>query len=344
MFCMNCGTQNDEGSAFCMKCGAKLEAGAQATPKAPKAKPTARKAAPAQPQPVAAAAPVAQPQVAPVTAPAQEGPLSAAWHDIKSTPHWFRKILFMGLCNLIPFMSFGTIGFAQQWGVDVAKGKRETMPNKIFSNKSFLSGLIEYLTWLMHGFVYGVAALIVSTIFIAIPVINILIGVGVFVFVWFWNSYVALAVVRSSITVDLGDAFRVREIFPVMKRKFGSAFCVFFIPSILCGLICIGIVIVLALIFFLIVFGIAGTTFASFNSHSSSSNPLNNFNAIWSTILSSAGIALVFIVVGVLLISCVVFFMSVLEKLLRYRAIGHWIALYAPEWGQLKVSHIQDKQ
>ena len=57
------------------------------------------------------------------------------------------------------------------------------MPNKIFSNKSFLSGLIEYLTWLMHGFVYGVAALIVSTIFIAIPVINILIGVGVFVFV-----------------------------------------------------------------------------------------------------------------------------------------------------------------
>lgn len=147
MFCNNCGTQNEDGSAFCMNCGTKLEA-------APQPAQNTQQAAPApQQQPQQAAQPQpAQPQVnqAPqqptnVQAPVQEGPLSAAWNDVKSTPHWFKKILFMGLCNLIPFMSFGTIGFAQQWGADVAAGKRETMPNKVFSNKTFLSGLFEYI-------------------------------------------------------------------------------------------------------------------------------------------------------------------------------------------------------
>ena len=103
MFCIKCGTQNDPGSAFCIKCGSKLTTAAQpasapkATPKAaPKTAPkaTPKAAAPKAPAPKAAPQqPVVQvnnnfnaQQQTQVQAPTQEGVLSAAWHDITSTP------------------------------------------------------------------------------------------------------------------------------------------------------------------------------------------------------------------------------------------------------------------
>ena len=103
MFCINCGAQNDEGSAFCMKCGSKMEA-TQAKPApqaktqaAPAPKPTQSAPAPkttqSAPTPVTPktagqqqnaqsytqpAAQAPQPQQAQVQAPVQEGVLSAA--------------------------------------------------------------------------------------------------------------------------------------------------------------------------------------------------------------------------------------------------------------------------
>lgn len=128
MFCINCGTQNEADSAFCIKCGAKLTQGktpaaTKATPKsAPKAAPkSAAKTAPKS----AANKPVNPPvvqinnnynpgQQTQVQAPTQEGVLSAAWHDITSTPGWFKKVLLMALFNMIPFLDLGTIGYSQK--------------------------------------------------------------------------------------------------------------------------------------------------------------------------------------------------------------------------------------
>ena len=161
MFCMNCGTKNDDDSVFCMNCGARLEESTKEATQVQRMNPEVPSTQSMNPViPLVTSVPggnipphqrstsvnVAQEQPVRVAGPTQEGCVSAAWHDIKSSPRWFKKILFMGLCNLIPFMSLGTIGFAQQWGVEVAKGKRETMPSKIFNNKSFLSGLFEYVT------------------------------------------------------------------------------------------------------------------------------------------------------------------------------------------------------
>lgn len=71
-----------------------------------------------------------------------------------------------------------------------------------------------------------------------------------------------------------------------------------------------------------------------FNSKSSS-NPfymLNNFNTALTAISSLASLGLTLVIIGIVIIVAVVCFMGAFEKLLRYRALGHWISRYAPEW------------
>lgn len=353
MFCINCGTKNEEGSLFCMKCGTRLEQPAsqpkaqpaqQAAPQPEKTqkvnpvKPEPKAAAQAQPQPEPK--PISQPvntgnvppnqnqyqQNTTVQAPIQEGCLSAAWHDIKSTPHWFKKICFMALCNIIPFLSFGTVGFAQQWGAEAAKGKRETMPQKVFNNKNFLTGLFEWITWSSHGFVYVFVMILLTVILLCIPVIGWILLFFLWVFCWIWNSYVSLAAMRGALFKDLGECFRVRTIFPTMKRRFGGILCAYILPSILCGIITF----ILAAIFIGIFMGVGAGTMAGITGALSSSTS-NIGNAV-GQFMGLMGFGAVLLVVFIALIILLGAFMSVLEKLLRYRALGHWIHNFAPDW------------
>lgn len=178
-------------------------------------------------------------------------------------------------------------------------------------------------------------------LFFLVPVLNIIIGIAVFVFTFIWNSFVAMAVMRSTVGGDLGKGFRVKEVFPIMKRKFGAAFCAYFLPSILCGLITAGIVLVLVLIFGAIL-GVSSCS--TMNAVQSSSNPFTAANDVIGAVTAMAGIGLAMLIIGILACCFVAFFMGVLEKILRYRAIGHWIATYAPEWAEERKAHMADKQ
>lgn len=340
MFCINCGAENEDGSVFCMSCGAKLDAPATPTPTPDQGTFAAPDKTIAQPK-VAQAAPVTpvEPNVATQTQvqpPKQEGCLSAAWHDITSTKGWFKKVLFMALCNLVPFMNFGTIGYAQQWGVDAAKGNRETLPQKIFSNKTFLTGGIEFVTWTAQGFVYVVLSIIVTCLLFGIPFLGFIIGLAVTVFGWFWNSFITLSSMRGALKFDLGEGFQIKKITNVFKRNVGGAFCAYFVPSILCGLICGLIIFIFVCIFIGALTPVIMSLGSIFSGNSSSSsNPLamyNNIMNIFSMIGTIFSIGTVAVVIVVLIIAFITCFMGAFEKLLRYRAMGHWIARFAPEW------------
>lgn len=335
MFCINCGTQNDDDSLFCMKCGAKLSNQQNQAPKS-NPQPIKQESIPNQPQQNNVQQPINNPvQPTQVTAPQQEGCLSAAFHDITSSRGWFKKIFFMALCNIIPFMSFGTIGYSQQWAADVAKGKRETLPNKIFFNRNFITGLLEYITWAAHGFVYILCAIIAIMLVFWIPILGWLLILAILVFAWFWNGYVSLASMKAALDNELGESFNVKKISGLFKKKFGSVFCAYFVPSIICGVITV----IIAAIFIAIYIGITAGTVAgmtnSFNSAANSGNPflmLDTLSSTLSQIQNLFSVGGIMLVIFIILIAILNAFMGAFEKLLRYRAIGHIIAMYAPEW------------
>lgn len=341
MFCINCGAQNDDDSMFCMKCGAKITGtnNQQANVVNNNTATPNNNSVPQQTNQVpnfqTNGTQVPNTQQTQVQAPVQEGYLSAAWHDIKSSPGWFKKVLLMALLNIIPFLNLGTIGYSQKWGVDVAKGDRNKLPKQIFNNRNFLCGILEYVTWTALGFVYIVGGIIVNFTLGGIPILGILITLAIIVFCWFFNSFVALASMKGALYNELGESFRIKKVIKAMKKGFGGVFCSYFVPSLICGIISFVIIFILILIFTMSAAGAFAGISSAFSSPYTYSNPNAFFNNVGAaagaiTTLASAGIAI--LVIAIVLIVFVSCFMGTFEKLLRYRALGHWIKRNAPEW------------
>lgn len=300
MFCQKCGKENPDGSKFCKECGTRigetlsLDNSSDAKVKV------------------------------------VEGILGAAWNDIKSTPGWFKRVLLLAVLNAIPFLNYGVTGYTQQWGKEIAKGKREIMPKQIFSNKTFLSGLFEYVVFAAYGAVLFVASLILLALLGWVPVVGVIIPISIIVFTWFWNGYVSLSAMRTTVTMDLGRGFDTKKLFASFKKNVGGIFVAYFIPSLLCGIICLLIISIFIAIF-------AGGVFAAFSSfvpamgYGVPAAAVNNLGGVIAGLFATGGITLVLVIIFCVFVC---FFMSGFEKLLRYRALGHWISRYASEWNK----------
>lgn len=207
------------------------------------------------------------------------------------------------------------------------------MPQQIFNNRNFLTGLMEKVTWIALGFVYIIGAIVAGMLLGSIPILGILLTFAIGVFAWFFNSFVALCSMKSALHNELGESFRIKKILDTFKKNVGGVFSAYILPALLCGLICAFVVAIIILIFSLATAGTIGGIASMFNSKSSSPlYMLNNVNTAMSAISSLASLGLTLVIVGGVIIAAVVCFMGAFEKLLRYRALGHWISRYAPEW------------
>ena len=138
---------------------------------------------------------------------------------------------------------------------------------------------------------------------------------------------------KTALNNELGESFRIKKILETFKKNVGGIFSAYILPALLCTLICCAVIAILIIIFSLVSAGTIAGVASMFNSKSS--NPfttLNNITSAYSAITSLASFGIALLVIGIVIIAFVVCFMGAFEKLLRYRALGHWISRYAPEW------------
>lgn len=325
MFCVSCGSQNEDGRAACWQCGAPLEL-RQPVPAAPAPQmygqqngfnqaPQGGGNSGQQMQGVYSPQGQPVPQGV-VSAPPvyQEGCVSAAWKDIKGTPGWIRKILLLGLMNCVPILNFAVVGYGLQWGRSLVFGERGKMPTSVFGDRTFSIGFFAALFGVIAYFILGMAMGLLGMVTFGIatfafPVIAV-----------FAQMFINVCLARMAVMERFSAGFELSQVWWVYKRSLGSLFCATVVPSLLTGLIAMALYVVIALVFGLLGFG--GIMMLSF--------PSEGLSSAGATLLGGTVLGGTFVlgVIGLLIF----LFAGACGLVITYRAMGHLIARVAPEW------------
>ena len=146
---------------------------------------------------------------------------------------WFKKLLLPGLCLLIPFIGWMVVlGWALRIGQNVISGEENPLPDLQFGD-DLLKGFFVFLI----GFVYSIPANILTTLsgwigrwqFFNMEYGNLISvifasGIGLLAFLLgLLTSFLALAAIANyAAKGDLGAAFRLSEVFDLLKANFGG--------------------------------------------------------------------------------------------------------------------------
>lgn len=315
MYCMQCGSQNVDGSSFCEKCGKPLM-NMQGQPKTADA---AMKAMPVAVAPMAAATPAPAANMA-------RGCVSLAWEDVKDSEGWLKRILLLGLIQLVPILCFVVPGYAAQWGKDPILNRKRSLPKAIFEDRTFITGffcaVLAVVVFLVIYFGAGIVGLLLGSFLgyagvIVAVIVGMAIGVFGAMFIFACNLRIALA-------QRIGAGFQWGEIWNGAKGHWGALFGASFIPPLLSGLIVFAISFVISLLFGVIagvnMIGLAGGLSYS----SSSSAAMGNLVGI----LGSLGIAGF---VTAYISGCAI----AAAQVISFRAVGYWVVRFAPSWAAL---------
>lgn len=359
MYCTKCGAQNGDGQKFCTKCGAKMVLQDAVQPSA--AHPGGRTFGAEQgvplPQQVgqaaaqsaagsyrAASAPYgtyAQPKpptpqppyggdygggAAPVAY--QEGCAAAAWHDVKGTQGWFKKILLLGLIFLVPILNWVVPGYALRWARDLSFGKREPMPKEVFRDRAFVTGFFAILLLVIANVGIWIASyvlgLVVGAASRSYAMVSV-VGTGMGVVSLFLSMFVSVCIIRMAVVDNLGAGFSLGKCWNMFSKNLGKVFCANVVPALLVFLAVGGIVIALTLVFSVVLIGSAAGAASSGSIGASTSVGMQRL----------LGMVLSYGLVGILYLLFVGYLSSVgcvLATIITYRALGHLVARHAPEW------------
>lgn len=325
MFCKNCGTQNKDDAAFCINCGSPLSA------------------QPAQtaPQSGAPQAPVANQASASAAQPA-ESTVGAAWKDISMSPGWLKRTLLLCLIGVVPILNFAVDGYCIRWGSELASGKREFMPVRVFKKREIATGffamLINFALYFALMLVVFAGTWFISAIFnIFSPTAAVIVGflisfvVCIFVLVFF-QPFIDACVMRMSVVGFLESGFNCKQVVANFRKGMGSLIGASLLPRIIVtviSLIIIGILIALTI-------GMVQFAADSLSSMSYYDSPMYYLTRgySYSGMMSVAGTAANIFFFMMLVIYVVFAMLQVFQKLLMYRAVGHWSARYASEWAE----------
>lgn len=367
MNCTECGFSIPEGASFCPNCGTRQSAPAAqpvmpgveqpvaAVPAAvPVSQPTAQPAAQSQTQQPFGAQSVAQPQQAYAAGPQQtpadvqqpfaqpqmpqgapqgcyqpqgasqnygqgasqgfqsqpvyaKGCVSAALDDIKGQQGVGKKMAFLGLLGCVPILNFVVTGYAINWSREVPFGAKSPMPKKVVNGQNFEIGFYCFLVSLVVGLVVGLVAGLLALIPLLGWIAAIVIAFGA-------SMYQYLAYMRMGMLQQLGEGFKIQLIWQVMQRDWKSLLCAALVPSLVAGLIASVAVMVVSLL-------VAGTgAGATLMLDGGSAGGL------------VAGVLALVSALLVLLAYIIAFAATAVAIMVTMRAMGHWIARYAPEW------------
>lgn len=258
--------------------------------------------APAQPY----AAPAQQPQSQPVYS---EGCVSAALADMRATDGWLKRVLFLGLVGCVPILNFVTYGYALNWAREVPFGGKTAMPSSVVNGKNFEIGFYYFVISLVFGLVGGLVSGIVGIVPVLGWIAAIVISLAVSVFV-------CLCSTRMAIMQQLGEGFKLRCAWNALKRNWtslaGAVIGPVLVVSIVAGIILsIGAVVLAVSIALPVSLASGGAS---------------------GGVLAALGTLGVFGVLAYLLIILVCVGLEAIAYVVAFRAVGHWVGRYAPEW------------
>lgn len=275
----------------------------------------------------AAAGAAAEPVTFPVY---KHGCLAQAWDDITESEGWAKRILLLGLVNLVPVLNFFVQGFAMQWARQLPIDKVEGMPAKIFRDGAFVQGFYGFVITL----VVGVVSAIVAGVFGFVPVLGALVGVAASLLL---SVFRVLATMRVAIAQNLVPGFDVKALWgAVFTNRFGKLFCATLLPGIIVGA---------ATVFIcgsaLVVFGLNSLTllfeniqYAHQMEQMAQMNPMMQmfgYSNPWPAVVSQAmGLVPLFFVMGL-----IAMFLSALGTVLTMRATAHYVTRYHHDWAAL---------
>lgn len=344
MFCSQCGAPMGDNDKFCGVCGAP-NAGAAAS--APQGQP--------QPQQF-----VPQPAMN-----VPKGCTAQAFEDMTKTPGVLQRVcqiaflpalicvvsvlvLFIpvigGIAAAIGFLaayvaSVCGSGFGIEWGRDLSLKIDDGMDRPLMRSTSFglgvFSSVISVVLEVIAAIpVIGVVLSLVESVVIGAAGsysyygsyaleaalfgslgLLVLAMIATAVLGVFFKMFADIAVMHFAVTGRVESAFSLDKVWAAFKNNKTKLFCASWLPEFLTGLVANVVTWILTAIFGAI---------ASVGMYSYYYRPTGI-----EAIVAGGGITLVLFLV---LIAFVTVFLTVFGKMLKYRAVGYWVARYASEW------------
>ena len=260
----------------------------------------------------------------------KHGCLAQAWDDITESEGWVKRILLLGLVNMVPILNFFVEGFAMQWARQLPLDKVEGMPTKIFRDGAFLQGFYAFVVALVVGIVSSVVAGVLGFV----PVLGALAGLAAALLL---SMFKTLSVMRIAISQNLSSGFDVKAIWKALfTNRFGKLFCATLLPGIIVGaasaFVCGSV---------LVVFGLNSITsladsiqYAQQMEQMAQMNPMMQmlgYGNPWPSVVGQAmGLVPLFFVVYL-----IAMFLAALSTVLTLRATSHYVTRYQHDWSQL---------
>lgn len=344
MFCSQCGAPMGDNDKFCGVCGAPNVGAAASAPQG-------------QPQPQQFV-----PQ--PVTN-VPKGCMAQAFEDMTKTPGVLQRVcqiaflpalicvvsvlvLFIpvigGIAAAIGFLaayvaSVCGSGFGIEWGRDLSLKIDDGMDRPLMRSTSFglgvFSSVISVVLEVIAAIpVIGVVLSLVESVVIGAAGsysyygsyaleaalfgslgLLVLAMIATAVLGVFFKMFADIAVMHFAVTGRVESAFSLDKVWAAFKNNKAKLFCASWLPEFLTGLVANVVMWILKAVFGAI---------ASIGMYSYYYRPTDI-----EAIVARGGITLVLFLV---LVAFVTVFLTVFGKMLKYRAVGYWVARYASEW------------
>lgn len=219
--------------------------------------------------------------------------------------------------NCVPFLNWYANGYCIQWGSDRAVGMQGPMPIGTFSKRAFLSGLCLTVLSIMGFFALFAVMPLTWIPFIGLPII--------IVFGCFVDMFKGLAVMRMAMFDRFGEAFELSDIVQKSRRRMGSLFASACVPGIIVGAV------LWIIVFILLVSSMARVRYSS-DTMSWAYNHMADIQSFASDPVGYIMRLLIAFSIWITVLSLLFKFFTGFAQAWSFRALGHWIERYAPEW------------
>lgn len=295
MYCSHCGSSNSDSNKFCLNCGKPL---VPATPRqqVPQADTTVNIPVADSVAPAASASPHAY----------SKGCFASAWEDVRNSEGWMGKMLLLGLIMLVPILNFIVPGYSLAWAKEIACGKSSPMPKKIFADGAFALGFF----CVAFGLIAGIAMAFVSLLLDFVPIIGTIADLVLTIFV---TMFVSVCVLRIAVSGRFGSGFDFASVWKPFQSGFGSLFCAAILPGLVIELIAV----LLAGALIAVAVALSGVGVSTYS-----------YGYTAPVSMGAVVVALILIAIA----TYILFTLSSLVSVVTYRAVGHWVNRFAPNW------------
>ena len=335
MYCPHCGTENHNGSQYCRHCGAFVASAAAGMPYGAPQQPYGSGSAPengaASAQQPYGQAPYGQPpyEQRPVSA---EGCVTRAWRDVTGTKGWFGKTCLLGLIGAVPILNWVVMGYTLRWSRQLVLGAHTPMPDRIFADRTFVTGFYMAVLALVIAIVSGFVSAFVGWV----PLFGLIVALAFSLFIGAFSCAMAL---RMAIVDRFGAAFSLGRVWAAAKRSFGSLFCAAYAPALVGAIAFVVLGVAYAIVIGIVAgpaIGAAASALYAQTHHDAVTLTINlgagegTLSAMAAAVLGpgatigSIAATLIAWVAGAMIATA--------AQLVIFRAVGYWAARVAPEW------------